>query len=275
MLRISSRGYMRHSFKYKTILPPESIRKYVEYYWFGQVFDNNGEKFVHLMTAQKSTQIIFFIDGIFRNTSDSKEVNKQGDIKIFGQGVVNKKIEIISSFSSIFGVKLTPIAIPLLFSLPASEITNLSFELKELCNSSVTDLAKLIQDTNNYEVMTQMFNSFVFDKLNKKDENKINDQILILTNNNDTNSIRLSDTLGFSQRHCERIFRETVGFNTRLYSKILRFENCLNKITKKTNNFTDVALNSGYYDQAHFNHDFKHFSGFTPTQYVSYLNEYF
>jgi AraC-like DNA-binding protein len=32
--------------------------------------------------------------------------------------------------------------------------------------------------------------------------------------------------------------------------------------------WSEVALESGYYDQAHFIHDFKCFSGFTPNEYM-------
>jgi AraC-like DNA-binding protein len=32
--------------------------------------------------------------------------------------------------------------------------------------------------------------------------------------------------------------------------------------------WSEIALESGYYDQAHFIHDFKFFSGFTPNEYL-------
>jgi AraC-like DNA-binding protein len=33
--------------------------------------------------------------------------------------------------------------------------------------------------------------------------------------------------------------------------------------------WAEIALNCGYYDQAHFNHDFRAFSGINPSTYLA------
>jgi AraC-like DNA-binding protein len=38
-------------------------------------------------------------------------------------------------------------------------------------------------------------------------------------------------------------------------------------------NWAGLAVDCGYYDQAHFIDDFKNFSGFTPLSYLSRKNE--
>jgi AraC-like DNA-binding protein len=40
----------------------------------------------------------------------------------------------------------------------------------------------------------------------------------------------------------------------------------------KNKSFTEIAFDSGYYDQAHFIHDFNGFSGMTPTDYMASSN---
>jgi AraC-like DNA-binding protein len=34
----------------------------------------------------------------------------------------------------------------------------------------------------------------------------------------------------------------------------------------------NIAFENGYYDHAHFVHDFRHFAGMTPTQYLTMKN---
>ena len=66
-----------------------------------------------------------------------------------------------------------------------------------------------------------------------------------------------------------KLFKDNVGLTPKGFLKIIRFQKAIQEIgnTKKVD-WTKVAFESGYYDQAHFINDFKIFSGFTPNQYL-------
>ena len=49
-------------------------------------------------------------------------------------------------------------------------------------------------------------------------------------------------------------------------ARILRFERAAARLRQGAA-LADAALDSGYYDQAHFNRDFRAFAGVTPTEY--------
>lgn len=81
---------------------------------------------------------------------------------------------------------------------------------------------------------------------------------------------RLSDEIGYSQKHFINLFRQQVGVSPKQYLKIMRFQKAIGAI--EANEFIHwnrIALENGYFDQAHFIHDFKRFSGFTPNEYLS------
>ncbi len=85
----------------------------------------------------------------------------------------------------------------------------------------------------------------------------------------------LSDKVGFSQKHFIKIFKEHVGVTPKSFLRLVRFQKAINEIELiKKANWTSVALDAGYYDQAHFINDFKSFSGFTPNQYLATKSEY-
>jgi AraC-like DNA-binding protein len=80
---------------------------------------------------------------------------------------------------------------------------------------------------------------------------------------------QLSHNIGYSQKHFIDLFRRQVGVTPKQYLRIMRFQKVLCEIERDGFiPWNRISLESGYYDQAHFIHDFKHFSGFTPNGYM-------
>ena len=80
---------------------------------------------------------------------------------------------------------------------------------------------------------------------------------------------RISAKVGFSQKHLIKLFKDNVGVTPKSFLKIIRFQKAITEISaSKRPDWIGIALESGYYDQAHFINDFKAFSGFTPNQYM-------
>lgn len=77
------------------------------------------------------------------------------------------------------------------------------------------------------------------------------------------------DQIGISARRFIQVFHEQVGLTPKLYARVHRFQRALRLITcgDPTASWVDIALAAGYYDQAHFIHDFQALAGITPTEY--------
>jgi len=79
----------------------------------------------------------------------------------------------------------------------------------------------------------------------------------------------LADELGWSRRHLAVSFREQVGLPPKLYARILRFGHVLRRLDGEAEpRWAEIAYDCGYYDQAHFNRDFRRFAGTTPTAFL-------
>ena len=66
----------------------------------------------------------------------------------------------------------------------------------------------------------------------------------------------LAEEVGWSRRHLAARFREHVGLPPKALARILRFERAAERLRRGAD-LSDAALDSGYYDQAHFNRDFR------------------
>ena len=75
---------------------------------------------------------------------------------------------------------------------------------------------------------------------------------------------------GLSTRQLRRLFIEEVGLSPKHFCRILRFRNCISRIPHSgRTNWAEVALECGYYDQAHFINEFRTLSGYTPAEFGS------
>jgi len=75
---------------------------------------------------------------------------------------------------------------------------------------------------------------------------------------------------GFSARHFIELFTTEVGLTPKRYLRVQRFQRVIQQLhTSAPINLADAALICGYYDQSHFIHDFRAFSGLSPTDYLA------
>lgn len=78
----------------------------------------------------------------------------------------------------------------------------------------------------------------------------------------------LAHETGLSRRRFAQLFREQVGLTPKLYCRLQRFQNTLKLIASGCSpDWAELALASGYCDQAHLAHDFHDFSGLSPSAY--------
>lgn len=75
--------------------------------------------------------------------------------------------------------------------------------------------------------------------------------------------------IGISSRRFADVFRSQVGLSPKAFCRIRRFNEVLTRIERRSEvDWADVALSCGYFDQAHFNHDFRAFAGLSPSDYM-------
>jgi AraC-like DNA-binding protein len=83
-----------------------------------------------------------------------------------------------------------------------------------------------------------------------------------------TTIARITDRIGLSHRRFLDLFTAEVGLTPKVCCRLRRFQRALHHASAGgAVEWTKVALACGYYDQAHFIHDFRAFSGITPTTY--------
>jgi AraC-like DNA-binding protein len=79
----------------------------------------------------------------------------------------------------------------------------------------------------------------------------------------------LSVAAGVSNTHLAQRFKEVVGITPKRLARTYRFTATVLAIDPAGPvDWLELAGRAGYYDQAHFGHDFRTFTGLTPTRYL-------
>lgn len=79
----------------------------------------------------------------------------------------------------------------------------------------------------------------------------------------------LAETFGYTERHINNIFNECAGYGPKDFCKFVRFQNVLAQMADDPRRENSQFIERlSYADQAHFQREFKSFTGMTPRQFV-------
>lgn len=81
--------------------------------------------------------------------------------------------------------------------------------------------------------------------------------------------------VGYSQRQLNRLFLMQIGMSVKSYTRLVRFNYVLKHMQKSPCFFAALSQQAGYFDQAHFDKDFKSISGVTPQDYMKYMSDFY
>jgi AraC-like DNA-binding protein len=79
----------------------------------------------------------------------------------------------------------------------------------------------------------------------------------------------VTKNLGLSSVSFIRRFKEQVGLTPKRYARVRRFQRALSRLQPGARGLAAVAADCGYFDQAHFIHDFRGFAGVSPSAYIA------
>jgi AraC-like DNA-binding protein len=178
-------------------------------------------------------------------------------------------IDTSKPFSAI-GVRFKPGGGFPFFSVPAGELHNVSVPLEAVWGSSAAAVTEQVWSAQSPEARFTVLERALLERMNQTERHPAVGYALDEIRNSQGGCAiaTLTDSIGLSARRFIEVFRNEVGLAPKLFCRIRRFNEVLLMLDHTPElDWTEIAIGGGYFDQAHFIHDFRAFSGVSPSVY--------
>ncbi|SKC66099.1 AraC family transcriptional regulator [Maledivibacter halophilus] len=242
---------------YKEYLPCKELQSHIACYWTSKTNNISNKPISSRIIPDGCMDIVFNIE----------EINK-GKCGLVSGLMTMPEEQKVKGISEFIGVRFWPGEIIPFLKNSANDFTNQLIPLDSILGKVAFDISeKLYFEVTLSERLMIIEEELVKLLLKASVSNKlIKSALCTIYQHKGIISIRsLSKEMNISQRQLSRKFKTWIGTNPKTFINIIRFQYIIKQLNERTNiNFQDLALENGYYDQAHFIKEFKALYGKTP-----------
>jgi AraC-like DNA-binding protein len=167
----------------------------------------------------------------------------------------------------------------LFFQRPLSEVAAGIVDLGDVWKEQASELTERIAMACGMRARVQIIEEVLIGLLsaNGRYDRTVDQGLkLIDANRGQLNVAQLAAHLGISNRQLTRRFQHAVGLSPKEFTRVSRFLHVVRSLSDhEPTTLTETALACGYYDQAHFNHEFREMAGMAPSEFFSFPNVVF
>jgi AraC-like DNA-binding protein len=167
----------------------------------------------------------------------------------------------------------------LFFQRPLGEVAAGIVDLEDIWNERGRELTERIALASDIRTRVRIIEEALLGVLstNGRYDSTVDQGLqLIEANRGQLNVAQLAAHLGVSNRQLTRRFQRTVGLSPKEFARVSRFLHVIRCLRdREPHTLTETAMACGYFDQAHFNHEFREMAGMAPGEFFTFPNVVF
>ena len=262
-------------------VPIEPLARFIDFFWFYDDYHPTHRR-EHVL-PDGTFELVIDLRETPRKLFDREDGNRYTSFRRGWMSGTHSEYLIIDALpgSSMIGAHFKAGGATAFLGLPADELRDQVVELDAVWPGAAWELRERLLHANGPKAKFHLLEQFLLSLLrrNKSDatsQSRISWALERFLEAPHALTIRaVADRLGMSHKHFIEQFRRQVGLTPKLFCRVQRFQQVLSKIASRQSvEWADIACACGYFDQAHFVHDFQAFAGLNPTTYLSYQIEY-
>ena len=251
--------------QFTRVEPPKELLHLVECYWI--VKSSESTHHLQKIIPDGFPEIIFHFGDRYR-IKLTDEWKTQAESLLAGQITKYFFLENIGA-TDILGIKLKPTAITQLFGIDMSFIKDKVVDLPKINNEKLNIINQLLRSSESDQGRIDSSNKYLAELSATTNSDRIIEKAIdqIFSTQGTSSISTLCEICNISERQLERLFQKYIGLTPKFYSRVIRFSRIFQIAQNKKLSWSEVGLESGFYDQPHFIKNFKAFTGEDPAQY--------
>jgi AraC-like DNA-binding protein len=174
-----------------------------------------------------------------------------------------------SEGARLIGVHFKPGGARRFFDVPAGELEEKHVAIEALWGRNAGVLHEQLSEARSMECAFALLEQFLIQCLRSSDDDLLLRHALRAFDDPLLESVAaVCAEVGCSRKELLTLFRDRVGLAPKAYWRVRRFQAALNGLTRERARGAELAATLGYFDQAHFNREFRFFTGMSPTSYL-------
>ncbi|PXX34906.1 helix-turn-helix domain-containing protein [Undibacterium pigrum] len=175
----------------------------------------------------------------------------------------------------VFGIKFKPGGFYPFYQQALARLANTSIDITDCFGQDGAEFCAQILAAQDVQAMCSAAEAFLLRHLPATDERVIHISAWLTQIEQDRSIVAVEDVMaiaGMDKRSLQRLFQKYVGIGPKWVIQRYRLHEAVAQVQAgKTLSWTALALELGYFDQAHFVRDFRQLVGMTPGEYEKSL----
>ncbi len=239
--------------------PAEKLATLVEHYWTVHWDRRGREPYVQHTLSNASCHLVFE-----RNNS-----------RILGV-IRGRFTRLLEGAGWVFGVKFSPAGFRPYWNSAVSSLADRSIPIAEVFGADGDALARQVESIGDEHHIVGLVDTFLTARLPAEDPRVDDVNRIVATIISDREIVRVDDIVDrfqVSKRALQRLFSEYVGVTPKWVIQRYRLHEAAERLAEASHvSVVELALELGYFDQAHFVRDFKSVVGKPPAEYARLIS---
>ena len=254
--------------RYAEYLPAPELASIVERFW---LLEGTAAGAPDAIIPDGRVELVLHYGGTFWRHLPAEPPIRQPASLIVGQ-MVAPVVLAPEGYSGVAAIRLRPAAVRTVLGCPAHAIAGRFVDLDAVCGPT-RELRDRLAGAGGDAERIRLLAAWLRRMVRRTTRPQLDAAVAAIVTSGGRASIdRVAEITGLGLRRIERQFHEEVGLGPKTFARIVRLQAALARI-REGRRLSEVAIDCGYYDQAHMARDFRQLAALSPSVWQAHPGE--